>query len=242
MTINISRRRAIQGAAVAVLSASPIRFVMAGGMTGGALEVTQIANNVELVMQYAKQIEQYATQLQQWRDQLTQAMNIPNQIWSAIQQDIMGVVNVVKQGQALAFSLGNIGEVFKTKFKGYQPTTNFPAEYKQWSETLRDTIKGTLEAANLQSEQFATEEGVLQQLRSMSQSNQGRLQALQTGNQISVELVAQMQKLRALSLAQMQAQNAYMAKETQEKDSQKAAFEAMMPKTKLEGSRTYKSF
>ena len=123
MTINISRRRAIQGAAVAVLSASPIRFVMAGGMTGGALEVTQIANNVELVMQYAKQIEQYATQLQQWRDQLTQAMNIPNQIWSAIQQDIMGVVNVVKQGQALAFSLGNIGEVFKTKFKGYQPTT-----------------------------------------------------------------------------------------------------------------------
>lgn len=242
MTINISRRRAIQGAAVAVLSASPMRFAFAGGMTGGALEVTQIANNIELVMQYAKQVEQYATQLQQWRDQLTQAMNIPQQIWSSIQQDIMGVVNVVKQGKALAFSLENIGEVFKNTFKGYQPTTNFPAEYRKWSETVSDTIKGTLEAAQLQSEQFATEEGVLQQLRTMSQSNQGRLQALQTGNQIAVEMVAQMQKLRALSLAQMQAQNAYMAKETQENDAKKAAFDAMMPKKKLEGSRPYESF
>lgn len=242
MSINISRRRAIQGAAVAVLSASPMRFAFAGGMTGGALEVTQIANNVELVMQYAKQIEQYATQLQQWRDQLTQALNIPNQIWSAIQQDIMGVVNVVKQGKALAFSLENIGEIFEKKFQGYKPTTNFPAEYKQWSETLRDTIKGTLEAANLQSEQFATEEDVLRQLRSMSQSNQGRLQALQTGNQIAVEMVAQMQKLRALSLAQMQAQNAYLAKETQEKDTANASFEEMLPQEKFEGSRTYKSF
>ena len=241
MTINISRRRAIQGAAVAALSASPMRFAFAGGMTGGALEVTQIANNVELVLQYAKQVEQYATQLMQWRDQLTQAMNIPQQIWSSIQQDIMGVVNVVKQGQALAFSLGNIGEVFKNKFKGYQPTTNFPAEYKQWSETLRDTIKGTLEAANLQSEQFATEEGVLQQLRTMSQSNQGRLQALQTGNQIAVEMVAQMQKLRALSLAQMQAQNAYMAKETQEKDTQRATLDSLIPKDRL-SSREHKSY
>ena len=109
MTIKISRRRALAGAAVAALSASPVRFAFAGGMTGGALEVTQIANNVELVMQYAKQIEQYATQLMQWRDQITQALNIPNQIWSKIEQDIKGVVNVVKQGQALAFSLGNIG-------------------------------------------------------------------------------------------------------------------------------------
>lgn len=242
MTIKISRRRALAGAAVAALSASPVRFAFAGGMTGGALEVTQIANNIELVAQYAKQIEQYATQLQQWRDQLTQAMNIPNQIWSSIQQDIMGVVNVVKQGQALAFSLGNIGEIFETKFKGYKPTTNFPAEYKRWSETLRDTIKGTLEAANLQSEQFATEEGVLQQLRTMSQSNQGRLQALQTGNQIAVEMVAQMQKLRALSLAQMQAQNAFMAKETQERDSENAGIEALIPTRKLEETHTHEKY
>lgn len=242
MTIALTRRRALAGAAVAIISMSPMHFAIAGGgITGGALEVTQIANNVELVAQYAKQIEQYATQLQQWKDQLTQALNIPNQIWSAVQQDIMGVVNVVKQGKALAFSLSNIGDVFKAKFPGYKPTTDFVTEYKKWSETLRDTIKGTLEAAQLQSQQFSTEEGVLQQLRSMSQSNQGRMQALQTGNQIAVEMVAQMQKLRALSLSQMQAQNAFMAKETQEKDTARASFEAMIPKKKFEET-SYKKY
>lgn len=242
MTINISRRRAIQGAAVAALSASPMRFAFAGGMTGGALEVTQIANNVELVMQYAKQIEQYATQLQQWRDQLTQALSIPQQIWSSIQQDIMGVVNVVKQGKALAFSLEGIGEIFKAKFPGFKATTDYVSEYKQWSQTVSDTIKGTLEAAQLQSEQFATEEGVLQQLRTMSQSNQGRMQALQTGNQIAVEMVAQMQKLRALSLAQMQAQNAYMAKAEQEKDTARATLQSLIPQDNLTDTRKYEGF
>ena len=50
-----------------------------------------------------------------------------------------------------------------------------------------------------------------------------------------------MQKLRALSLAQMQAQNAYMAKETQEKDTQRATLDSLIPKDRL-SSREHKSY
>jgi P-type conjugative transfer protein TrbJ len=44
------------------------------------------------------------------------------------------------------------------------------------------------------------------------------MQALQVGTQISVEQVAQLQKLRTLMMAQIQAQNAFMAGEQQQKD------------------------
>jgi len=234
--------RAISGMAGLVLATTPFRHVLASGAIAGATEPTQILNNIELVLQYEKQIQQYATQLMQWKDQLQNVMNIPNQIWSSIQNDLMGVMNVVKQGQALAFSLANIGEQFQLKFPGFKTTANYTADYKNWSQTLRDTIKGTLEAANLQSQQFATEEGVINQLRMMSSSNQGRMQAIQTGNQIAVEVVAQMQKLRALSLAQMQAQNAYMAKNEQEKDTTKAAVESLLNRNDIRDGKNYKGY
>lgn len=245
--MKLSRRNAISQVVVgtvglAAATLTPMRFAWASGAIAGATEPTQIMNNVELVMQYAKQVQQYATQLQQWQNQIQNTLNIPNQIWSSIQNDLMGVMNVVKQGEALAFSLSNIGEQFKLKFPGFKTTTDFIGDYKKWSQTLRDTIKGTLEAANLQSQQFATEEGVINQLRSMSQSNTGRLQALQTGNQIAVETTAQLQKLRALAMAQMQAQNAYMAKQEQERDSENASLDSMLGRQKLEGNRSYNNY
>lgn len=243
--MNFHRRQLISRAVVAAaglaLSVAPLPS-FATGAIAGATEPTQIANNVELVMQYAKQMEQYATQLQQYRDQLQNTLNIPNQIWSQIQGDLMGVMNVVKQGEALAFSLGNIGDQFKLKFPGFKPTNDFVGDYKKWSQTLRDTLKGTLEAANLQSQQFSTEEGVIQQLRSMSSSNQGRLQALQTGNQIAVETTAQLQKLRALAMAQMQSQNAYIAKTEQEKDTKKAAVDSLLQRGDIRTGKTYKTY
>ena len=192
-------------------------------------------------MQYAKQIEQYALQLKQWKDQVQNTLNIPNQIWSAIESDLIGVMQVVQRGQALAFSMANIGEQFQIRFPGFKPTRDFIADYRVWSQTMRDTISGTLEAANLQSQQFATEEQVLEKLRSMSQTNEGRLQALQTGNQIAVEVAAQIQKLRALTMAQIQAQTVYMGKQEQEQDTMKATIHELLERDDIRKGKKYRS-
>jgi len=241
--------RAGLGAVGLATMATPFRFAGATGLIAGATEPTQIMNNVELVTQVVQQAEQlsydidsYLEIVKQYKNMVTNTMTIPNQIWSNVQQDLMGVFNVVKQGQGLAFSMSNIGEQFKLKYPGYKPTTDFTSDYKKWSGTLMDTIKGTLEAANLQSQQFTTEEGVMQQLRSMSQSNQGRMQAIQTGNQIAVETTAQLQKLRVLTMAQLQSQNAYMAKTEQEKDTVRASVETMLKRGSVKPERTYKKY
>ena len=44
----------------------------AGALTGGATEVTQILNNIELLLQTLQQYEEYATQLEQYETQLAQ--------------------------------------------------------------------------------------------------------------------------------------------------------------------------
>ena len=73
---------------------------------GGSTEITQLANNIELVQMYLQQAQAYATQLQQWNTQIqqyqnmiTNTLNIPNQIWGQITNELSGVANLVKQGQ-----------------------------------------------------------------------------------------------------------------------------------------------
>lgn len=184
---------------------------------GGATEITQLANNVELVNLYLQQVQSYATQLQQYQNMLQNTLNIPAQVWGAIQADLMGVANIVKQGQALAYSAQNIGTQFQNTFKGfsYPQGFNFKTEYRNWSRATLDGIKGAFEAAKMQADQFATEEGVLIGLRSQSQSAQGQMQALQVGAQIAEQQVQQLQKLRQLMMVQMQAQNSYLAAQEQ---------------------------
>lgn len=184
---------------------------------GGSTEITQLANNVELVNLYLQQVQSYATQLQQYQNMIQNTLNIPAQVWGAVEADLMGVANVVRQGQALAYSAQNIGTQFQNTFKGfsYPQGFNFKTEYRNWSRATLDGIKGAFEAAKMQADQFATEEGVLIGLRSQSQSAQGQMQALQVGAQIAEQQVQQLQKLRQLMMVQMQAQNSYLAAQEQ---------------------------
>ncbi len=191
---------------------------------GGSTEITQLANNIELVQQYAQQVQAYATQIQQFQTQIqqyqnmvTNTLNIPSQIWGTVQADLMGIANVVKQGQALAYSATNIGTQFQNTFKGfsYPAGFNFKTSYKNWSQATLDGVKGAFEAAKMQADNFATEEGVLQGLRTQSQSAQGQMQAMQVGAQIAEQQVQQLQKLRQLMMVQMQAQNSYLATQEQ---------------------------
>ena len=141
---------------------------------GGSTEITQLANNVELVNLYLQQVQSYATQLQQYQNMIQNTLNIPAQVWGAVEADLMGVANVVRQGQALAYSAQNIGTQFQNTFKGfsYPQGFNFKTEYRNWSRATLDGIKGAFEAAKMQADQFATEEGVLIGLGSVAQTHE----------------------------------------------------------------------
>ncbi|WP_306150243.1 MULTISPECIES: P-type conjugative transfer protein TrbJ [unclassified Roseibium] len=195
-----------------------------GGITG-ATEFTQILNNSELIALGGQNAEQIANQVQQignqiqmienqisiYENMLQNTLSLPDQIWGEVEQNLTQLQSLVQKGQGLAFSMGNLDDTLKQRFQSYAQFgknglpdgQSFSTLYQGWSETNRDTISSTLNAAGYTSDQFATEEEIMRQLREHSQSAEGQKQALQVGHEIAAQQVEQMQKLRGLVSQQM---------------------------------------
>ncbi|AKH22412.1 hypothetical protein AAY24_18255 (plasmid) [Sedimenticola thiotaurini] len=209
-----------------------------GGLAGGATEITQLANNVELgaifgeeAQQVAQQAQQLAHEIQMIQNQLNMYQNLLDNtsnlgsfIWGNVFSDLQALASAVQQGNAIAYSASNMNALWQQRYQGYSNYLaktygpgNFQSDYRHWYSTQRDGLHGALRSANLQSQQFATEEATLNTLENMSQTASGRMQAIQVGNQIAMQQVRQSQKLRELVMAQIQAQTNYLASEA-EKD------------------------
>ena len=129
---------------------------------------------------------------------------------------------IIDQEQALAYQMAGIDGEFRRRFPGYRPVTDWGREYELWTQTTMDTLRGTLNAARLHADNFATEQGRIQAFQAMSDSAVGRMQALQVGNMMAAEQLQQLVQLRQLILAQMNAQNVYMANQTNREAQQDA--------------------
>ncbi|TCL66344.1 P-type conjugative transfer protein TrbJ [Rhizobium sp. BK251] len=197
---------------------------IAGAATGNATEFTQLANNAQLidlmkssglqVDNQLTQIGQLATQIENqlkiYQNMLQNTTQLPDHIWGEVQADLDRLRNVVDQGQGIAFSMSNADDLLKQRFKSYADlqtdlpnSDSFSSTYQSWSATNRETIASTLKAASLTADQFDTEESTMSSLRSMSESADGQMKALQVGHEIAAQQVAQMQKLRGLVSQQM---------------------------------------
>jgi P-type conjugative transfer protein TrbJ len=225
--------------AAIILSAVLPTSAKAGGVTGQATEWTQIANNTELISlvgKSAEQVNNQITQISQLAEQIQNQINIynnmlqntaqlPDHIWGQVEGDLRNLQRVVAQGQGVAFSMGNIDDVLKQRFQSFSEMksnlpdgASFSSTYQNWSDTNRDTIAGTLMAANLTADQFSSEENTMSSLRSMSESADGQMKALQVGHQIAAQQVAQMQKLRGLVSQQMTMMGTWFRSEQAQKD------------------------
>lgn len=247
--------------AAAMLSAALPLPAYAGGVTGQATEWTQLANNAELVSlvgKSAEQVNNQITQISQLAEQIQNQLNIynnllqntaqlPNHIWGQVESDLKSLQNIVAQGQGVAFSMGNIDDVLKQRFQSFSEMksdlpdgASFSTTYQNWSDTNRDTIAGTLKAANLTADQFSSEESTMSSLRSMSESADGQMKALQVGHQIAAQQVAQMQKLRGLVSQQMTMMGTWFQSEQAQKDLAQARREQFFSATErdIRGGQT----
>jgi type IV secretion system protein TrbJ len=211
----------------------------AGTATGAATEWTQLLNNSELVSlvgQSSEQVRNQITQITQLAEQIENQLKIyenmlqntaqlPAHVWGEIEGDLTKLRNVVEQGQGIAFSMGNADDLLKARFKTYAALKtdlgdgkSYSQLYQTWSDTNRDTISGSLRAASLTADQFDSEEDTMRQLRTLSQSADGQMKALQVGHEIAAEQVGQMQKLRGLISQQMTMTGTWLQSEQSDRD------------------------
>ncbi len=189
--------------------------------TGGATEITQIANNTQLMMSYVEQAQQTITQLNQYQTMLRNLQRLTpsgiadtaaKKLWNdnSMNDTFRNMYRIVVGGQQMAYSLSNMDQQFRNIHPGYGNYSNgfdYQNAYRNWSDTTRSSVMGSLRIAAVQADDLQSERDLMIALSDASSSADGQLQALQAGNQIGVAVVSQMQKLRQLQLAQLQAQN-----------------------------------
>lgn len=225
-----------------ILSATavaPQTVAWAGAATGAATEWTQLANNAQLIdlmkssgLQVDNQItqisqlaEQILNQLKIYENMLQNTALLPDHVWGQVEGDLNRLRDIVAQGKSISFSMGNADDILQQRFKSYvNLETKLPngetyaSSYQNWSDTNRDTIASTLRAASLTADQFASEETTMSSLRSMSETSDGQMKALQVGHEIAAQQVAQMQKLRGLVSQQMTMVGTWLQSEQTDKD------------------------
>ncbi|MEX3556335.1 MAG: P-type conjugative transfer protein TrbJ [Burkholderia gladioli] len=209
--------------AAAIFAAMATRAI-AGAVTGGATEPTQILNNLELLNHTVQQAQSLKYQLQNLAS-LGSAAD-----WGSAQSALANLASAVQQGQGLSYALAGADQVFAQRFPGYgnSGTGSFSQQYQTWSRTALDSIQGALAAAGLQANQFSSEAAAIASIRSMSAGSQGALSSIQAGNMVAGMQVEQLQKLRQLGMAQMQAQNTFMANIVQKQDSKQEGLKTML--------------
>ncbi|MGR9209430.1 P-type conjugative transfer protein TrbJ (plasmid) [Rhizobium leguminosarum] len=225
--------------AAAALTIGAAGAVQAGTATGAATEWTQLANNTQLVdlmkssgiqvdnqlTQISQLAEQIQNQLKIYENMLQNTAQLPDHVWGQVESDLNQLRSVVDQGQGIAFSMGNADDVLQQRFQSYADLkTNLPSNatfsstYQSWSNTNRDTIASSLKAASLTADQFDSEEDTMSSLRSMSETADGQMKALQVGHEIAAQQVEQMQKLRGLVSQQMTMMGTWLQTEQTDKD------------------------
>ena len=243
----------LAGAAALLLTASAVDPGWAASATGAATEWTQLANNAELIKLLESsgvQVENQLTQISQLAQQIENQLNIyenmlqntaqlPSHVWSDVASDLNRLREIVDSGEAIAFSMGNIDDALAQRFKSYADFKSelpdeiaFSSQYQTWSSTNRETIAASLRAANLTAEQFETEESTMSSLRSMSESADGQMKALQVGHQMAAEQVSQLQKLRGLVSQHMTMTGVWLQSAQTDRDLAQARRQAFFSSTR----------
>src|SRR2546422_11592808 len=110
--------------------------------------------------------------------------------------------------------MAGMDRVVRERYPGYRPATDWPAVYDQWTRTTLDTLRGSLAAVGLHPDDFADEQRRIQTLTALSDSAEGRMQAIQAGNMLAAERIQQPARLRQRMMAQINGQNVYRANGT----------------------------
>jgi P-type conjugative transfer protein TrbJ len=191
--------------------------------------VLDLTNLIQNTISALKAVESVLNEVQMIANQIKQLENMVQNtstysgVWD---QDALPRLNrlgqIIEQEQAIAYSMAGMERVFRERYPGYRPVTDWATAYDQWTRTTLDTLRGTLAAVRLHADDFGDEQRRIQTLTALSDSAEGRMQAIQAGNMLAAEQIQQLAKLRQLMMAQVNAQNVYMASVTN-RDAQRTA-------------------
>jgi P-type conjugative transfer protein TrbJ len=218
----MNRRDVMIGGALAPFFAAVSLPARAGGAAGMATEMTQLANNAELVAIYAENVAQLQQMIQQYTNMLQNTLSLPQQMWSSVLVPISDLIDTIASVDSAANASATALTQFANQYQ-YNGALGYANEINRWRSGVKNQIAHSLRAAGLNADKIKDRASAMQELMALSQSAQGRMQVLQAGNQIAGLMVNELQSLHTTMIAAEQSRQNYLATEIREKEEQEEA-------------------
>lgn len=194
-------------------------------------QAIQTAKDIETALSTAATLQ---NQIQQYNDMLKQGLSLPSSMFNRMTGDLRQLQSLYQQSKALSGGLTDFDTRFRNQFRGYDSylaqsgkSSSYMADnYRRWNEQGFDSMRTAMRASGMNVSSIADEDAVMAQLVQRSQTAQGRMQAIQAGNEIAAQQVQQMQKLRQLMNTQIQSQSQWYAQAIERQTVDDAATEA----------------
>lgn len=228
---------------IVIMTATPA-LAGGGGITGGATEWTQLANNAELgailgreVEQIAQQVEMIRNQINQYQEMLKQGAALPNSVWRSVENDLTSLRKAVQTTSGMYSSLGNLGQVFRQTNPGIETRSSRGLTYEEWykkqSEAYNNDLEATLKGISISSTQIEQDAAFIKLLQGQNRSAIGQMQALQVGNDIAAETAQQLLKLQEAINRQTILMAATLGKQQGDEDANSAELEEYLQKREV---------
>lgn len=198
------RQRAMAAVLVLALASTPTS-TRAGTWTGGASEWTQIANNIQLVLQYVQQVMMVINLAKQVAMMIKMVATSPSDAGAIV----TGFSSILGTAQQFVFTGKSLTEQWKKTHPGEQTP-----EVKGYGsiEDAYDAIDRDLHAAAQQSLQaldihisprsVSQDEQIISKLRQKMESAEGQMQAQQATNELLLEVIRQLSLIRQVNIVQ----------------------------------------
>ena len=197
-------------------------------------EWTQLANNIQLVSNQAELIRQTINQVKMIDDQIKNTKNLASGDWGNTFDQLQKLNQLARQGESIAFSSASVMDDMNKTFKGYDAWNKDVAQqelschYQQVSQTLGDTAMAAMSVANGIHQQQADDNAVITNQQHASMNATGRLQAIQAGNQLTAQVINQLQKMETLMSAQIQLTSTLVQAENERQQAKRAQTDKFM--------------
>ncbi|MCE5388673.1 MAG: P-type conjugative transfer protein TrbJ [Acidithiobacillus sp.] len=167
----------------AALGIAPAAFA-GGGLTGGATLPEQIAQEVTLGDQLAKQAEQLQEQIQMVVNQLKNLQSLGQgfnqQVFGQLTGDIKQLMGVFNQANALSYAGQNIGTQLAQEYPGAGTAVdNMQKYFQEWNDTTNTDVQDAIQAQGLEVSQFESQDQAMQYIEQKAQTATGRLEVEQ---------------------------------------------------------------
>lgn len=231
-------------------------FFIANTAFAGGIPVIDVSSIANQIRDYTMQLQQYQQLYQQLQQQVRMVdmqrrnlQKLSKEDWQNLNTILYQTRNVMNRIDGISYDVGNVSKRFEKTYKDfsgyYDALTNANTEeernniysdrYKEITQTNQNTLKGTLQQLELQSQNLESEDRQIAKLKQRSQNSDGNLQATQATNDLIAYQIDEIRKLRIAIMNQSNMLTNYLAAQNNQDILEQAKYKRI-------SKRTIKSF